>query len=64
MLGRGRSIVNDLKGFLKEHIVPLKKGEVVRATVKANKSDCPQCMQKKRMDVQLLETIERKINYA
>ena len=30
VLGRGKSIVNDLKGFLKEHIVPLKKGEVVR----------------------------------
>ena len=29
-LGRGGSIVNDLEGFLKEHIVPLKKGEVVR----------------------------------
>jgi len=28
--GRGKSIVNDLKDFLKEHIVPLKKGEVVR----------------------------------
>jgi len=29
-VGRGKSIVNDLKDFLKEHIVPLKKGEVVR----------------------------------
>jgi hypothetical protein len=29
-VGRGRSIVNDLKDFLKKHIVPLKKGEVVR----------------------------------
>ena len=28
--GRGKSIVNDLKDFLREHIVPLKKGEVVR----------------------------------
>tara|TARA_A100001037_G_C15117635_1_gene622139 strand:+ start:736 stop:915 length:180 start_codon:yes stop_codon:yes gene_type:complete len=30
VLGRGGSIVKDLEGFLKEHIVPLKKGEVVR----------------------------------
>jgi len=30
VLGRGGSIVKDLEGFLKKHIVPLKKGEVVR----------------------------------
>ena len=30
--GRERSIANDLKDFLKEHIVPLKKGEVVRGS--------------------------------
>tara|TARA_X000001382_G_scaffold49890_3_gene33781 strand:+ start:306 stop:482 length:177 start_codon:yes stop_codon:yes gene_type:complete len=28
--GKGKSIVNDLVGFLKEHIVPLKKGEVIK----------------------------------
>ena len=27
-----RSIANDLKDFLKEHIVPLKKGEVVKGS--------------------------------
>ena len=40
--GKGKSIANDLKDFLKEHIVPLKKGEVLRATGKSLK-DCPQC---------------------
>ena len=46
MLGRGRSIVNDLKGFLKEHIVPLKKGEVVRGEpIKV----CPRCKKKEWM---------------
>tara|TARA_R100001591_G_scaffold32353_1_gene43307 strand:+ start:149 stop:331 length:183 start_codon:yes stop_codon:yes gene_type:complete len=29
-VGRGKSIVPDLVDFLKKHIVPLKKGEVVR----------------------------------
>ena len=32
--GKGKSIANDLKDFLKEHIVPLKKGEVVRGEPK------------------------------
>ena len=32
MLGRGKSIAEDLKDFLKKHIVPLKKGEVVRGS--------------------------------
>ena len=31
--GKGKSIANDLKDFLKEHIVPLKKGEVVRGEI-------------------------------
>jgi DTW domain-containing protein YfiP len=30
--GRERSIVNELKDFLKEHIVPLKKGEIVKGS--------------------------------
>ena len=46
MLGRGKSIVNDLKDFLKEHIVPLKKGEVVRGEpIKV----CPRCKKKEWM---------------
>ena len=43
MLGRGKSIAEDLKDFLKKHIVPLKKGEVIRGEpIKA----CPKCMKR------------------
>jgi hypothetical protein len=31
MRGRGKSIAEDLRDFLKKHIVPLKKGEILRA---------------------------------
>ena len=42
--GKERSIANDLKDFLKEHIVPLKKGEVIRGSpVKI----CYECGRKK-----------------
>jgi len=31
-VGREKSIAHDLEGFLKKHIVPLKKGEVVKGS--------------------------------
>ena len=46
MLGREKSIAEDLKDFLKKHIVPLKKGEVLRARGEPLK-DCPQCRKRK-----------------
>ena len=46
MRGRGKSIAEDLRDFLKKHIVPLKKGEVLRARGEPLK-DCPQCMKTK-----------------
>ena len=43
MPGREKSIAEDLKDFLKKHIVPLKKGEVIRGEpIK----DCPKCMKR------------------
>ena len=46
MRGNEKSIAEDLKDFLKKHIVPLKKGEVLRARGEPLK-DCPQCMKRK-----------------
>jgi DTW domain-containing protein YfiP len=38
--GRERSIAQDLEDFLKEHIVPLKKGEVVKGSPVKYCLDC------------------------
>ena len=48
MPGREKSIAEDLKDFLRKHIVPLKKGEVLRAKGEPVKV-CLRCKKKEWM---------------